>query len=62
MTVRVDSLDSVPGLYVAGDGPGIPEADRERLFETGTRLRIGEWLRPRNRQADRYGGRVAILT
>ena len=35
VTVRVGSLDDGEGFYVEDDGPGIPEADRERVFERG---------------------------
>jgi PAS domain S-box-containing protein len=34
VTVRVGRTDD--GLYVADDGPGIPEARRDAVFETGT--------------------------
>jgi signal transduction histidine kinase len=33
VTVRVGSLDD--GFYVADDGPGIPQEDREEIFESG---------------------------
>ncbi|MFC6954353.1 PAS domain S-box protein [Halorubellus litoreus] len=33
VTITVGALDD--GFYVADDGPGIPEADRERVFDTG---------------------------
>jgi signal transduction histidine kinase len=33
VTVRVGTLDD--GFYVEDDGPGIPPADRDRVFESG---------------------------
>ncbi len=35
VTVRVESLPDAVGFAVADDGPGIPEAQREEVFETG---------------------------
>ncbi|GAA2695481.1 MULTISPECIES: HAMP domain-containing sensor histidine kinase [Actinosynnema] len=38
ITVRLSTTDSHVILEVADDGPGIPEADRERVFDRFTRL------------------------
>ncbi len=35
VTVRVGRLDDENGIYVEDDGPGIPERDRDRVFDGG---------------------------
>jgi signal transduction histidine kinase len=35
VTVTVGALPDESGFYVADDGPGIPEADRDTVFEAG---------------------------
>ncbi|MFB6178731.1 MAG: sensor histidine kinase [Halorientalis sp.] len=35
VTVTVGPLDDAAGFFVADDGPGIPESERERVFEDG---------------------------
>ncbi|WP_323192983.1 ATP-binding protein, partial [Halostella sp. PRR32] len=35
VTVTVGPLPDEDGFFVADDGPGIPERDREVVFETG---------------------------
>jgi len=35
VTVRVGPIEDCPGFYVADDGSGIPESDRERIFDSG---------------------------
>ena len=35
VTVRIGDLPDDAGFYVADDGPGIPEADRETVFDAG---------------------------
>ena len=35
VTIEVGEMDDGTGFYVADDGPGIPEEDRERVFEGG---------------------------
>ncbi|WP_172861837.1 ATP-binding protein [Halopenitus persicus] len=35
VTITVGTLPNGDGFYVADDGPGIPDADRDRVFEAG---------------------------
>jgi len=35
VSIRVGPLDNGDGFYVEDDGPGIPAADREQVFESG---------------------------
>ncbi|MEZ3144765.1 sensor histidine kinase [Halobaculum sp. MBLA0143] len=44
VTVRIGRLDDEPGFYVADDGPGIPAAHREDVFEYGTSFDDGTGL------------------
>ncbi|MFC4449989.1 ATP-binding protein [Halorussus aquaticus] len=59
VTVRVGGLPS--GFYVEDDGPGIPEAEREQVFEAGyTTDGIGFGLVFVAELADTYGWEYAI--
>ena len=43
-TVRVGTLDNGDGFYVADDGPGIPDDEREEVFRYGYSLSAGSGL------------------
>ncbi|WP_134671181.1 sensor histidine kinase [Halorussus marinus] len=61
-TVRVGALDD-GGFYVADDGPGVPESDREEVFEQGFTTRSdgnGVGLAVVADVADRHDWRVAV--
>jgi PAS domain S-box-containing protein len=38
VTITVGDLEDAAGVYVADDGPGIPEAEREAVFDSGHAL------------------------
>ncbi len=57
MTVTVGALADSRGFYVADDGPGIPEEDREKVFTPGV-LERWDRIRARDRRADRRRIRV----
>ncbi len=61
VTVSVGTLDD--GFYVADTGPGIPEAERERIFEAGYSTNeqgTGFGLRIVEQVADAHGWEVAV--
>jgi signal transduction histidine kinase len=35
VTIRVDRLEDEPGFYIEDDGHGIPESERDSIFDTG---------------------------
>jgi PAS domain S-box-containing protein len=61
-TVTLGSLAGDDGFYVADDGPGIPETDRERVFESGytTGAGAGLGLRIVERVAEAHGWSVRV--
>ncbi|MFB6161381.1 MAG: PAS domain-containing protein [Haloferacaceae archaeon] len=64
VTVTVGDLDDGTGFYVADDGPGVPEADRERVFDSGYSTRrdgTGLGLAIVERVADAHGWDVRVV-
>jgi PAS domain S-box-containing protein len=62
-SVTVTVGDTEDGFYVADDGPGIPEAERERVFESGYSTRAdgtGFGLRIVEQVAETHGWTVAL--
>ncbi|WP_299334624.1 PAS domain S-box protein [Haloplanus sp.] len=63
VTVRVGSLNGSDGFYIADDGPGIPEAERANVFESGVTTSdegIGVGLSIVKRVADAHGWDVRV--
>ena len=62
VTVSVRTIDD--GFYVADTGPGIPEGDREEIFEAGYSTNdegTGFGLRIVEQVADAHGWEVAVI-
>ncbi|MBX0322525.1 PAS domain S-box protein [Halomicroarcula sp. F13] len=60
VTVTVGPLSDEAGFYVADDGPGIPEHQRHRLFETATGDDAGFGVAIVKTIADAHGWTVAV--
>lgn len=63
VTIRVGMLPDETGFYVEDDGPGIPDAERERIFETGystSEAGTGFGLRIVERIADAHGWEITV--
>ena len=63
VTVSVGILDEQQGFYVADDGPGIPEANREDVFDTGfttTHDGTGFGLAIVRRICEAHGWRIGV--
>ncbi len=63
ITVTVGSLDDEAGFFVEDDGPGIPEGERESVFESGYSTASGGTglgLAIVRRIADAHGWNVAV--
>jgi signal transduction histidine kinase len=61
VTVRVETIDA--GFAIEDDGPGIPEAERERVFESGystAQEGIGFGLAIVRQVADAHGWEVGV--
>ena len=62
--VRVGPLDDAPGFYVADDGSGIPESEREAVFERGystNEAGTGLGLAIVDTLADAHGWEVTVV-
>ncbi|WP_254272118.1 ATP-binding protein [Haloarcula marina] len=63
VTVSVGVLPNRDGFYVSDDGPGIPETDRERVFESGYTTRedgTGFGLRIVREIVEAHGGTISV--
>ncbi len=63
MTVRVGTLADGRGFYVADDGPGIPEDERDEVFERGYTTSddgTGFGLAIVSEIVDAHGGRITV--
>jgi PAS domain S-box-containing protein len=63
VTVRVRSLDEGGGFYIADDGPGVPEAERTSIFESGVTTGedgIGAGLSIVKRVAEAHGWEINV--
>ncbi|MFB6280554.1 MAG: sensor histidine kinase, partial [Haloferacaceae archaeon] len=63
VNVEVGLLPDGAGFYVADDGPGVPESERERVFESGYSTDddgIGAGLSIVKRVADAHGWTVRL--